>query len=286
MKAKNLGVAAGIAIGVAVAGFIIWDYLPEVDSDPSNAPVEIISMVSASAVPFTPVVANPAGIAFMPDSGTYLVSTDDRVIAEVQADFSTVLSSITLANNPHSIGDTEGVTYLGNGKAAAVGENGVIVLLERNGAVWEETERFPITGFKNGTQLGSAAYDPATDTIYSAQKKGDKILYKIDLNSRTAAAAPMRLGSAIKERSDRSWQEFTIAGMHFHNGRLYAISEAFSSLLVVSADGIVEDVIGLRGINESSGITLRNGVLTLIGDAESYMPDPPIYFIDKSVTDR
>ena len=88
--------------------------------------------------------------------------------------------------------------------------------------------------------------------------------------------------AAVRERSNRKWQELTIAGLQFHQGRLYGISEAFSSLLVVDLDGSVDAVLGLNGINESSGITVRDDVLTLVGDAEGYLPPPPIYLLDPS----
>ncbi len=285
MNAKKLSIGGVAVVGIVWVGYLIIDRIPEVDPDPANAPIEQMVMVEAKQVPLTTVVANPAGIVFLPDSNTYLVSTDDRAIVELTADFSSVISSRTIPNSPHDIGDTEGITYLGNDQGAAIGENGVIILIRRNGKEWKETTRIPIPGFKSGTQLGSATYDPVTGTIYTAQKKGEKTLYKIDVKNRTAETLPMSLGSTVKERLNRKWQEFTIAGLQIYKGRLYAISEAFSSLLVINTDGVVEEVIGLTGINESSGITVRDGVLTLIGDAEGYLPEPPIYLIDKSVTD-
>lgn len=285
MNSQKISIGGVAVVGIVLFGYLIIDRIPEVDPDPANAPIEQMVMVEAKQVPLTTVVANPAGIVFLPDSNTYLVSTDDRAIFELTADFSSVISSRTIPNSPHDIGDTEGITYLGNDQGAAIGENGVIILIRRNGKEWKEAIRIPIPGFKSGTQLGSATYDPVTGTIYTAQKKGEKTLYKIDMKNRTAETLPMSLGSTVKERLNRKWQEFTIAGLQIYNGRLYAISEAFSSLLVINTEGVVEEVIGLTGINESSGITVRDGVLTLIGDAEGYLPEPPIYLIDKSVTD-
>lgn len=286
MNVKKLSISGVAFVITVLGGYLVWDRIPEVDPDPANSPIEQVTMIEATQVPLTTAVANPAGIVFLPDTNTYLVSTDDRIIAEISADFSQVISSRTIPNSPHSIGDTEGITYLGDGKAAVIGENGVVILITRDGKGWKETDRFPIPGFKNETQLGSATYDPMTATIYTAQKKKGKILYKINLKRRTAMTIPMSLGPTVKERLDRKWQELTVAGLQFYKERLYAISEAYSSLLVFNPDGILEEVIGLKGINESSGITVRDGVLILIGDAEGYLPDPPIYLIPKSITDR
>ena len=284
----HVKLAAGLLsiIAAGLIGFAIWDRIPEVDADPKNAPVMAGRMAETETLPLSRDVANPAGIAFMQDSGTYLVSTDDRVFIELSSDFSSIISSLTISNNPYAIGDTEGVAYLGDGRAAVVGENGAVVVLERAGANWRETERFPIAGFKLGTQLGSAAYDPATGTVYTAQKKGKKLLYRIDLESGAANVVQMTLDPQLKELPGRNWQEFTIAGLLFHKQRLYAISEAFTSILVINPEGVVEDIIGLSGANESSGVTIRDDLITLIGDAESYLPDPPIYIVEKSASDR
>jgi uncharacterized protein YjiK len=282
MKTKPLLLSGLTAIALCYGAFWVWDHIPEVDPDPANSPIENMSMIKGKSVPLTQAVADPAGIVFLPDSETYLVSTDGRELIELSADFLTVLSAITLPASPFGIGDTEGVTYLGNGKAAVIGETGVVLLMSRDGKGWKETERFPITGFKAGSQLGSATYDPATQTLYTAQKKGEKILYKININDRTVEVFSMTLSSDVQERSGRKWQELTIAGLQFHKGRLYGISEAFSSLLVIDPNGSVDTVLGLTGINESSGITVKDGVLTLVGDAEGYLPPPPIYLLDPS----
>lgn len=286
MNVRKLTIGGMFGLGLLLMGYLILERIPEVDSDPANAPIEKMAMTVVTQLPLTTAVSNPAGIVFLPDTNTYLVSTDDRAVIELSADFAEVISSVTLPNAPLAIGDTEGVTYLGDGHAAILGENGVVVLMKRDGAGWKETDRYPIRGFKIGTQTGSATFNPGTRTIYTAQKKGEKVLYKIDAKSRTVTATPMKLGSSVKERSARAWQEFTISGIQFYKGRIYAISEAYSSLLVVNLEGIVEEVIGLTGGNESSGVTVRDGVLVLIGDAESYLPDPPIYLVHKSVTNR
>lgn len=281
MRVARLMLYAGSAGFFAVGGLLIWDRIPEVDPDPANGPVANIGFVSASQRPLTTEVRNPAGIAYVSDSQTYLVSTDDREFMEITSDFSKVISSMTLPVSPNSIGDTEGVAYLGNGEAVAIAENGVVVVLARHNDGWAEEIRFPIVGFEVGSLLGSATYDPTERILYTAQKTGGKRLYRIDLSEQTSTVVEMRLASHLSEKSERSWSEFTVAGLQFADGHLYGISEAFSSLLTISTAGTVEAIHGLKNINESSGITIRDGVLTLIGDAEGYLPDPPVYLFNK-----
>ncbi len=92
---KTLASVALLGIG-AVGAFVIYDRIPEVDPIPTNGPMAALQLKEGRSIPFGAAVPNPAGITWMADSATYLISTDDRVVAEVSADFGTVLSQITL----------------------------------------------------------------------------------------------------------------------------------------------------------------------------------------------
>lgn len=275
-RIKTAAITAAVAV-TAFGAYTVYDRIPEVDPAPANAPIANLQILQGSSTAFDAAVRNPAGITWMADSATYLVSTDNRVVAEVSADYSTVLSELKVASYPIGTGDTEGVAYLGNGRAAAIGERGVVVLLERTNTGWAETDRFAIDGMIAGTQLGSAAYDPASNTLFTAQKTGEKRLYAIDLASRTVDVIDMALSPDVEVAAGRDWTEFTIAGMAFDDGHLLANSEAFSSVLTIQTSGVVTDVHGIDNINEASGLTVRGEQIVLMGDAESYLPKPPIY---------
>ena len=279
-KAIQLSVLA-LFIGLG-AGYYYLQYVPEVDPNYHNAPVTGVSVKPIEQVlPFTPLIKNPAGISYIPDTNTFLVSTDDRVFAEVSADFKRALFTATVANSPFNIGDTEGVTYLGEGKAALIGENGVVIIFARRGKIhWVELERFVIEGFNNSTQLGSAAYDAKNHILYTAQKKGEaKVLYAIDITNREVKVIDLKLADKFIQKSNRRWDEFYIAGLTFRNAKLYAISEAFSAMLTIETDGTVSAITGLAGIQESAGITFKNNKFYFIGDAENYLPEPPVYVL-------
>ena len=267
---------------ILISGIYYFEYMPEVDIDFNNAPVSGMKVSKINETkPLTTKIANPAGISYNYDDNTYLVSTDDRIFAEIEADFDQVLSSVIIVNKPHNIGDTEGVAYLGNGKAATVGENGVVILLsKKSSGQWHETQRFVIKGFNTSTQLGSAAYDKSTNTLYSAQKKAaNKVLYAINLETHSVKISPLTLGIGLREKPGEDWSNFYIAGLDFNNGQLFGVSEAFSSILTIELNGVVSAITGIKGLNESSGITHNNQGYVLIGDAEGYLPDPPIYLL-------
>lgn len=120
-------------IGTGIIGAIIADdYIPKEDPNPENGPLLSVQMLEGRSTFFGAAILNPAGITWMPDSGTYLISTDDRLLAEISGDYSTVLSQMTLPNSPLGIGDTEGVAYLGHNRAAVIGECGVVIIIQRN----------------------------------------------------------------------------------------------------------------------------------------------------------
>jgi uncharacterized protein YjiK len=279
MTYLNFKTFATLAVigGSGFGAYTIYDRIPEVDPIPTNGPIAKLEMKDGSSTQFAANVRNPAGITWMADSNTYLVSTDNRVVAEVSKDFTTVLSQITLPSNPIGTGDTEGVAYLGNGRAAVVGERGVVVLIQRSEAGWEEVERFAIDKMTAGTQLGSAAFDASTNTLFTAQKTGAKRMYKINLVTRTVDAVEMTLSPNLTVKDGRDWSEFTIAGLGFDGGELLANSEAFSSVLTIQTTGVVTRVHGINNINEAAGLTVRGEQVVLVGDAESYLPKPPIY---------
>ena len=278
---KTFATLAVIGMG-GLGAYTIYDRIPEVDPIPANGPITALEMKDGNSTPFIAGVRNPAGITWMADSGTYLISTDNRVVAEVSADYATVLSQMKVPSNPIGTGDTEGVTYLGNGRAAVIGERGVVVLIERNDAGWQEVERFAIDKMVAGTQLGSAAFDPETKTLFTAQKKGAKRLYQINLETRAVEVVEMTLAPNLVVKEGREWSEFTIAGLGFDGSALLANSEAFSSVLTIQLSGIVTGVHGINNINESAGLTVRDDTIVLVGDAESYLPEPPIYTISKA----
>ncbi|MBL1241428.1 MAG: SdiA-regulated domain-containing protein [OCS116 cluster bacterium] len=284
MNKKIIGSSLVLA-SLLAGGYYYLQYYPKVDSLPTSSPIANLNIENADGqMPLTTDVLDPAGITYLPQDQTYIISTDNREIIEVSSDFKTVLNAMTLPANPYAIGDTEGVAYLGDGKIAVIGENGVVILMHRTKTGWSEDERFPIEGFVSGTQLGSATYDSQTKKLYTAQKKGlDKQLYIIDLATRSQQKHPLSLSANVQQIPGRTWQEFSIAGMHFVDGKLYAISEPFSSVLTIDPiQAKVINITGITGINESSGLSMVNGNFLLLGDAENYLPKPPIYIVNKA----
>lgn len=92
-KRSTLLASLAVVTIVAIGSFTYWQYTPEVDIQSSSAPVQIINMTSGKATPLTTQVKNPSGITYLSDSDTYLISTDNRVVAEVSSDDDSTVES-------------------------------------------------------------------------------------------------------------------------------------------------------------------------------------------------
>ena len=95
-RIKTAAVTAAVAV-TAFGAYSVCDRIPKVDPGPANASIANLQILQGSSTAFDAAVKKPAGIAWMADSATYLGSTDNRVAAEISADYSNVLSEITIA---------------------------------------------------------------------------------------------------------------------------------------------------------------------------------------------
>lgn len=159
-------------------------------------------------------------------------------------------------------------------------ENGTLVFMEDQGDNnWVEQNR---TSFTPSGMLGSAAYDAQNQHIYTANKKGEKVIYKLDRQGNLIEQFPLDLAEQITaNRAFDLTNDYTIAGMTYRDGQLYLFSEAYSTIFkldVASKD--VTELFGVQDMLESSGITAKDdNTFYVIGDSEFYLPRPPIYLV-------
>ena len=130
--------------------------------------------------------------------------------------------------------------------------------------------------------LGSAAYDADSQHINTANKTGEKLIYKLDRQGNLNERFPLHLAEQITaNRAFDLTNDYTIAGMTYRDGQLYLFSEAYSTIFKLDiANKEVTDVFGVQNMLESSGITAKDGhTFYVIGDAEFYLPRPSIYLV-------
>jgi disulfide bond formation protein DsbB len=74
--------------------------------------------------------------------------------------------------------------------------------------------------------------------------------------------------SGLAFGSGRTLDEYVIVGAAFHDGRLYALSAAYSTLLAIDpATHSVASAWALGGIERPTGVAFRNGTVYVIDDA-------------------
>ncbi|MGF1765162.1 hypothetical protein [Aliivibrio kagoshimensis] len=170
--------------------------------------------------------------------------------------------------------DLEGLAYVGNNMAIAISEKGTIYRLKNDGEKWS------LLDSKKGligqvTKVASLATDVEADKLYTAEKEGKKNLYIMDMQGQLERTIELKFDNPAGAYSLES--DFTIAGLTYHNGYLYMLSEAYST--VFKFDLKTEKIIqayGLSDSHEMGGLTFRDGHFVTAGDAESYLPDPVI----------
>lgn len=260
---------------ITVTGAIYYFFFkPEVDSVAQNAPLNSKIVTIEEKIELVSEINAPSGIAYDDEHERFLVITDDYRFFVLNADLNEVLFESTFQDGV----EKEGITYLGDDQAVILAENGTVVFMEDKGDNnWVEGTR---TSFTPSGPLGSAAYDPLNQHIYTANKKGEKLIYKLDRQGNLIESFPLHLSEQITaNRAYHLTTDYTVAGMTYRDGHLYLFSEAYSTIFKLDvASKEVKEVFGVQNMLESAGITAKDhNTFYLIGDAEYYLPRPPIY---------
>lgn len=275
-RAQLTKIAAFVVL-LIVTGAIYYLFLkPEVDSVAQNAPLNSKTVMIEQEIELLSEINAPSGIAYDDEHERFLLITDDFHFFVLNAGLNEVLFESRFQDGL----EKEGITYLGDHQAVILAEDGTLVFMaDRGDNNWVEQKR---TSFTPSGTLGSAAYDALNQHIYTANKTGQKLIYKLDRQGNLIEHFPLHLAEQIT--ANRAFDltiDYTIAGMTYHNGHLYLFSEAYSTIFkldVVSKD--VTELFGVQDMLESSGITAKDKhTFYVIGDAELYLPRPSIYLV-------
>ena len=180
-KTPIIGVTLVVLVGL-VSYFLLFG--EEVDDNSQNGPIQVEPISVLEQIPlFEGVLA--AGISWDYDKDRFFLSTDQphRLFAEKIASFYVInntLDKILVTKELNTDGDLEGIAYIGDGEVAAISEAGTIYYLKENedNNEWENTHSVSIFNGGGSHKLGSLAYDPINKLLYSAEKEGEKIVYR------------------------------------------------------------------------------------------------------------
>ncbi len=224
-----------------------------------------------------------AGISWDYDNDRFFVSTDQphelfsNGIASFyifNKSFEKVLYSMDLKTD----GDLEGITYIGNNELAIISEIGTLYFLKEKNKQWELTKTISLPKGDTQYKLASLAYDSKNKYLYTAQKEGKKIMYKMDRDGKILDSFTLKVQNNTDNEKLSIDDDYTISGMTFNKGHLYVFSEAYSTIFKYNPNTKhVDNIYGVSNIHESSGITIKKGNMYLVGDFESYLPKPSFY---------
>jgi disulfide bond formation protein DsbB len=237
-----------------------------------------------------PLSGTPTDLAFDPASSQFLVTTQQGIY----------LADETLGTlNRHTVIDTGfsvdlgqfgGGAFLDKGAVMAVGENKSYVVITPNDRAnadanfryfLESSDKFDeLSRSRLGTvrarmmYVMSAAYDPATKSIYTVTVPNAKVkklvVSRFDRRDMTLSeeyAPTIAPGSGLALRGKRSLDEFYVTGATIAEGRMYAISAAYSTVLVI--DLATHTIVAARavpGLVKPTGIAAKGDELYIVGE--------------------
>jgi len=281
---KYLIFGTALVILISFLGYFFF-FSKELDDIAENGPIRSKIISKMDQIPlFKNMLA--AGVSWDYDNDRFFISTDQPhgLFTEKVASFYVVnntLDQILYSKDLETDGDLEGISYIGNNEIAMISEVGTIVYLEEKNSEWEEKRRVSILNKNDRHKLGSLAYDPVNELLYSAEKEGKKVIYQISRDGKLQNSFELSVEGIDTNRKFDISKDYTIAGMTFGNNHLYIFSEAYSTIFKFNPESKrVAAVYGVNDIHESAGITLKEGVAYLVGDFESYLPAPSFYKVD------
>lgn len=187
------------------------------------------------------------------------------------------------------LGRFAGAAFLSPNTVLAMGENkSYVVLKENDRASADANFRYFLESFDRFDEVSrgrlttvrarmmytmSAAFDPAAKSLFTltvpngkakrlvVSRFGDDYVLSEEFSPTLAAASGLAL------RGKRRLDEFFVTGAAFADGRLYAMSAAYSTLLVIDpATRTVVSAHAVPGAKRPVGLALRGTELYLLGD--------------------
>jgi uncharacterized protein YjiK len=265
-----------IALLMVAGGLYYLFLMPEVDSVAQNAPLDSKIVSIEQQIELESQITAPSGIAYDYDHQQFLVITDNSEFFVLKEDLSEVRFKSTLQDRL----EKEGITYIGDNQAVLLSEDGTVLFMQESEEhKWVESRR-QAKHFAPSGPLGSAAYDRVNQHIYTANKRGEKVIYQLDREGKLIDSFPLRLSDQLTaQQAYDLTTDYTVAGMTYSDGYLYLLSEAYSTIFKLNVETReVDELFGVNEMLESAGITAKDQhTFYVIGDAEAYLPKPPIY---------
>ncbi len=259
-------------------------------TDPARGPLALVPSLPVtrqSRIGF-PLNGTPTDLAYDPATVQFLITTERGVYLADET--LATMKRYTIVDTGFSVdlGRFAGAAFLDKGALMAVGENkSFVVLRPATKANGDANFRYFLESFDAFDELSrsrfttvrarmmyvlSAAYDPATRSIYTVSVPNNKVkrlvVSRFDRRDMTLSEefTPIAVGPGLVFPGRRSIDEFVVTGATIVDGALYAISAAYSTLLKIDLQTHrLVAAYSIPGLVAPTGIAARGDELYIVG---------------------
>jgi disulfide bond formation protein DsbB len=265
--------------------------LDELPADPGAGPMAglpVAAVTSRLKIGF-PLSGTPTDLCYDPVSAQFLVTSEhgiylaDETLAK--------LNRYTVIDAGYSVdlGRFAGAAFLDKGNVLAVGENkSYVVVAPSDQADAGANFRYFLESFDAFNEVSrsrfgtvrarmmyvmSAAYDPATRSVYTVTVPNNKVKRLVlsrfgpDMVLSEEFSPAVAADSGLALTGERTLGEFYVTGAAIADGRMYAVSAAYNTLLTI--DLATRAVVAARaapGLSKPTGIAVKGDSLYIVGE--------------------
>lgn len=242
----------------------------EIDPDPAAGPATLTTTLTATeSIDVPDGLAQPSGIAYDDESESMLVNTDQGEFFALSPDLSDVRFTVDVPG--FNQGNIEDVHVTGPGEAAMVVEDASYVPFSYDGTTWVAGQRVVVDALD--AKVSAIGVDEAAGQFVFIPEDGpDKSLIVTTPDGEFVQERDLDTSAVGIENLD----DYTVAGISYHEGLFYVLSEQYSTILTMTPQGVVTNAYGLADAEEPSGLTVYDGSIWAVLDHEDSEPVPPV----------
>ncbi|MEM7601426.1 MAG: hypothetical protein AAF357_08420 [Verrucomicrobiota bacterium] len=261
--------------GVHFYGEVLFSENETREFQPGDHPVVITDTLTAVTKPLPAAVMQPSGIDSDAAGERFFIVTDQAEIIELDQDFERVIPSVIMSQAPLLLrqGTIESNDFY-DSQLYVSGDLGEVEIWSKEEETWIQSGEVEIAG-AGPTEIGSEglAIHPGTREIYMGDDTG---LHVLDKNG-TYRKSLVLTGEA---KPNREASEYIIAGLDFHDGLLYVLTEFHSAILAVDIEtGEIVEAFALDGFTEGFGLAVTDNAFYVVVDHEINEPSPGVKVI-------
>jgi disulfide bond formation protein DsbB len=267
--------------------------LAALPADPGSGPIASLPTVPIRQqlkIGF-PIFGTPTDLAYDPSSSQFLVTTQQGIYLADETLATVNRHTVIDAGFSVDLGQFGGGAFLDKGAMMAVGENKSYVVVRPNDKANDDANfRYFLESFDKFDEVSrsrfgtvrarmmyvlSAAFDPATNSVYTVTVPNNKVkrlvLSRFDRRDMTLSeefSPTIAPAAGLALAGKRSLDEFVVTGATIADGRMYAISAAYNTLLTIDlSTHMVVAAHTIPGLVRPTGIAVKGESLYIVGES-------------------